>query len=98
MIKIEKTHYSKRNMIELKVLQLLQTVKFYAQDLDGFKRIFDEDIKKIKRPNTVEVHLSYKCIPGQKILGDPPCLEVWHVNPQGMCDRCIAKITNTDLL
>lgn len=94
MINIEKTRHAKHNMLELKIFQLIQNAKYYAQDLDGFKRIFDEDIKKIKRPNINEAYLSYKCIPGQKILGDPPCLEIWHVNPQGMHDRLIAKITN----
>lgn len=94
MIAIEKTRQAKHNTLELKVLALLGQVKYYAQDLDSFKRIFDEDIKKIKRPNTNLPELTYKCKIGQKILGDPPCLEIWHVNPQGMHDRLIAKITN----
>lgn len=94
MIKIEKTSKRKFNTLEMKVMVLLEQVKFYAEDLDSFKRIFDEDLKKMKRPNTNIPHLTYKCLPGQKIIGDPPCLEIWHVSPTGYHDRCIAKIFN----
>lgn len=50
---------TKSNQMELKVRSLLSTCKWYNDTIEGFERMFNEEIKKVKSGNHLRPDATY---------------------------------------
>lgn len=83
-------HSKKHNTLELKVRVLIDNTMCYCDDLQSFKRMFNNGLEKITQPNAFSADTSYKV----KTINDNK-IEIWHRKPTGETDRHICTIVET---
>lgn len=92
--KIVVSYKSRRsNKYELCARITIEQTRQFTENLEQFKRVFDEDIKKHKKQSIGTVDMFYKCEFNIKTNK----LEVWHLTSIGDKDRLLCEINSVKI-
>ena len=88
---VKVTYKSDRNnKYELLCRSTIGSAKSFADDLDGFERIFNNEIKAHPRMSVGHVHDFYELTRSD----DHKEIRIWHLKANGDRDRLVALIHN----